>query len=288
MRDRWLALDDQVSHASYTGALLAALWHTFWLDNQNGLDLLARILPVLAVADPAAANAAVSVAGQFAGTFDPDQGRDLAMLAAAAGAAPGDSGSPGSGRRHHELDIAVAALSRSSAGREGDDLAVGIPADREVCLLILRAGLKAGEDDRDAVELLETAAGRTASSLLRHAIGPQALALANRLVWAGPQGTAVPTAVGLAAAGLATGALAGSASAWDAYGVALRNVGRPDDAVVALDRSLELDPGRVATHAHRGVALAANGRHGEALAAYRRHWPGIRGTPPRWSAAPTR
>jgi hypothetical protein len=76
MRDRWPGL------ASYTGALLAALWHTFWLDNQNGLDLLARVLPVLAVADPAAGSAAVSAAAQFAGTFYPDQRRDLEMLAA--------------------------------------------------------------------------------------------------------------------------------------------------------------------------------------------------------------
>jgi hypothetical protein len=82
MRDRWPGLDDQITHASYTGALLAALWHTFWLDNQNGLDLLARVLPVLAVADPAAGSAAVSAAAQFAGTFYPDQRRDLEMLAA--------------------------------------------------------------------------------------------------------------------------------------------------------------------------------------------------------------
>ena len=73
MRARWPTLDEQVAHAGYTTALLAVLWHTLWTDNQAGLDLLARILPVLSVAAPAAAEAAAAMTGQFEPALDSDR-----------------------------------------------------------------------------------------------------------------------------------------------------------------------------------------------------------------------
>lgn len=58
MRRSRPALDDQLADDGFTAALLAALWHTAWAANQDGLILFLQILPVLAVADPDTAQAA--------------------------------------------------------------------------------------------------------------------------------------------------------------------------------------------------------------------------------------
>ena len=69
MRHRWPTLDEQLAHIGFTTALLAALWHTLWMDNQAGLDLFIQILPVLAAADPPAAEAAADISGHVRGHF---------------------------------------------------------------------------------------------------------------------------------------------------------------------------------------------------------------------------
>ena len=269
MRSRWLSLDDQLDHTEFTGTLLALLWHTFWLDNQTGFDLFIHVLPILAVGDPATANAAVSVAEQFAGTFNPDLRRDLEFLTTLRPEVIlDDSSPPARGQQRRRLDITMPRLSLNPVTPKEDDFVIGGTTDREASLMILRASLRAREGDQEAIAMLEIAAAHTTSSRLRQAIGSQALALANRLIWAGPQGAAVPSTIGLAAAKLAVSMLSDNASAWDAYGVALRNANCPEDAVAALDQSLALDPSRAATHVNRGVAFAAQGRYTEALVAY--------------------
>ena len=80
MRARWPTLDEQLTHARFTTAVLAVLWHSLWADNQVGLDLFIDVLPVLAVADRPTADAAAVIANQFAGTFDDDQRHDLDLL----------------------------------------------------------------------------------------------------------------------------------------------------------------------------------------------------------------
>lgn len=51
-------------------------------------------------------------------------------------------------------------------------------------------------------------------------------------------------------------------------GSLLKNLGRPDEALEALDHALKLDPLRPRTHLHRGVVLRLLGRWVEALDAY--------------------
>ena len=80
MRGRWPALDEQLAHTRCTATVLALLWHTLWADNQAGLDLFIEVLPVLAVADRPAADAAARMIDRFAGTFDDDQRHDLDRL----------------------------------------------------------------------------------------------------------------------------------------------------------------------------------------------------------------
>ena len=209
MRIRWPTLDEQLDHTRFTTALLAALWHTLWTDNQAGLDLFTRILPVLVAADPPAADAAATMIEQFAGTFDHDQRGDLNLLTQAQpgafphGWVPGRHGTPA--RAARRVKITMPGLALHPPGLAANDPGVGEPGDRQVAVMILRAGLEADDhDDQTALATLQAAAAHTTSTRFRQAIGSQAQAIASRLIWAGPGGTSVPTAVGQAAAKLAT------------------------------------------------------------------------------------
>jgi Flp pilus assembly protein TadD len=53
-------------------------------------------------------------------------------------------------------------------------------------------------------------------------------------------------------------------------GVALGNLGRPEEAIASFRRALEIDPTDAATHYNMGVALNNLGRPEEAIASYRR------------------
>jgi tetratricopeptide (TPR) repeat protein len=270
MRGRWPTLDEQLGHSGFTSALLAMLWHTLWTDNQAGLDLLTRILPVLTAADPDTANAAVALTLEFADTFSQDQEHHFGLLteedtrayvitaqiiAERAGGLPR--------RRRRRAKLTLPGLSLISSGRVGAESLVGEPGDQQGAVMILQAGLLAGQDDEAAVAAMRTAAALVGSPRLRQAIGSQAAAIAHRLIWAGPARSAAPTATGLAAAEIATQMLTGRASAWLDYAAALVAVGRPEDAAAAYYQSVILDPDRI--HPKEGINLALLGDLDHAL-----------------------
>ncbi|MGH3197047.1 MAG: hypothetical protein ACRDNT_14160 [Streptosporangiaceae bacterium] len=156
MRARWPSLDEQVAHTGYATALLAALWHTLWADNQAGLDLLAQILPVLAIAHPATAAAAAAMTGQFEPTFSHDQRRDLDLLTQAGHDSfvtewlAKQRGMPAGMTRR--VRITLSGLAAQPPGRDADAVAIGTAVDREVAIMILRAGIHAEDhDDQSAI-----------------------------------------------------------------------------------------------------------------------------------------
>ena len=53
-------------------------------------------------------------------------------------------------------------------------------------------------------------------------------------------------------------------------GIALRDLGRFEEALAACDRAIEIDPRHAVAHTNRGNALRDLGRFEEALAAYDR------------------
>jgi len=164
------------------------------------------------------------------------------------------------------VNITMPGLALHPPDPAADDPLIGESGDRHVAVMILRAGLQA---DDQAVATLQAAAAQTTSTRFRQAVGFQVDAIALRGIWAG---TSVATAVGVAAAKLATEMSPRNASAWRSYGLlALSSTGRFEDALASYDQALALDPGGDATaHGGRGVTLQALGRFEEALAAYDR------------------
>jgi hypothetical protein len=73
-------LDHQLADGEFMAAVLAALWHTAWVDDQAGLELFIQILPVLAAAGPDSAQAAADIFGFFADTLSEGQRRVLNLL----------------------------------------------------------------------------------------------------------------------------------------------------------------------------------------------------------------
>jgi tetratricopeptide (TPR) repeat protein len=272
LRDRWPTLDDQLGHTEFTTALLGALWHASWISNQDGLDLLTAVLPVLAAADGRTADAAAATTGQFAGTYTSDQQYDLDQLTADRLSRLADllnALPPGRrGKTIRQARITREGLDMHRPGQTDDQPLLGQLGDRTAAVLILRARLQvADQQDPAAVASLLAAAAQTGSTRLGQAIGTQALAISERLIWAGPGRTAVPTDTGLAAAKIATELLPGSAPAWRSYGSALSMAGQYKEALAAHDQALALDPDNVGAHHNRGLSLRALGRLEEALAA---------------------
>jgi tetratricopeptide (TPR) repeat protein len=262
------ALDDQPADDEFMAAVLAALWHTAWVADQEGLELFIQILPVLAAADPDTAQAAAEILGFFADALSDGQRRDLDLLTQIRTAYP-DRLRSGRGKTARRVQVTMPGLALRLPGPAAADPVIGDPADRQVAVMILQAQLWAGNgSDERAITSLRSAATRTSSTRLRQAIGTQASAIASRLIFAGPGNTAVPSAAGLAAAKIATETLTDTASAWNYYGAALYMAKRLGDALAAFDQGITLDPGNAAAHNGRGIALRALGRLGDALAAF--------------------
>jgi tetratricopeptide (TPR) repeat protein len=273
MRGRWPTLDEQLGHTEYTTTVLATLWHTLWTGNQAGLDLLIQILPVLCAAHSPSADAAVAMTGQFEPTFGHDQRRDLDLLSQLrTGFFLGDW--PAGRQETHartarRARITLDGLALPLPGPAASTPAIGAPEDRDVAVLILRAGIQAeNHDDRSAIATLREAAAQTSSTRLRQAIGSRADIIARRLIWAGPGNTSVPSPAGLEAAELATSMRPDLTSAWHTYAAALNKAGRNEEALAAHDQAITLDPRNAIAHSNRGIVLRALGRHQDALAAY--------------------
>ena len=213
---------------------------------------------------------AAAVTDQFEPTFTDDQRRDLDLLTHLGPASfldawlvtPQGLTARSRGRR---VGIAVAGLGSRPVG---GPVLLGTAADREIAGTILDASIAAENgNDRAAVAALQAAA-HTVSIRLRKAVADRAGAVADRLVWAGPDRTAVRSELGLAAAHIATEVRPDHAPSLRAYAAALFTAGRAEDALEAYNRVIGLDPRNGWNFNNRGNALIALKRYEDALASY--------------------
>jgi tetratricopeptide (TPR) repeat protein len=273
LRSRWPTLDEQLAHSAYTTTVLSALWHTLWTDNQAGLDLLAEILPILAVTHPAAADAAAAITGQFEHTMDRGQCRDLDSLTQARPGTLGDERTATQlrtpARAARQANITLASLAFQPTQMAASTCAIGTPSDRQVSILILRAGIQAEDhDDESAIATLQEAAAQATSTRLQHAIGSRANTIASQLIWGSPSRTSVPDPLGLEAVELAIRTRPNLSSTWHAYAAALIRAARYKDALDACDQAITLSPSYATAHITRGTTLHNLGRDEDAQAAY--------------------
>jgi tetratricopeptide (TPR) repeat protein len=288
MRQRWPTLEEQLAHAAFTTTVLAALWHTLWEGNDLGLAQFTQLLPVLAVGDPPAAEAAADMINYFAETFDEDQRRHLDLLTQSPSAATPiglllGRGTVATDKRRVRITLPGLALNEQGA----NECSIGEPGDRLVANMILQAGLYVEDhNDQAAVMVLHAAANRTTSSRLREVIGARAQVIATGLLRGPEPGKLETLAVGFAAIKLAAETLPDSASAWEAYAAILDGLGQADRAQAAHERARELDfevtEARSIVGLHEksreldlvthlidmGRAAAASGYNEEALARY--------------------
>ena len=272
LRRRWPGLDEQVRHTAFTTTLLSLLWHTFWLGNQEGLDLFFEVLPVLAVTAPDTATAAAAMAGQFTRTFDASQKVDLGLLTQLRPAPVADESlakPPGSaitaGKR--VVDITQAGLTLLSRAPATAPTPLATPGDRSVAIMLLKARMQIiDHDDESAITLLESAFKQTGSSLMQRVTGALALEITRKHLRL-PENHANNSS-GLAAAKLSTLVLPASPIAWNFYAISLSRVRSYDESLLAYDRAIEIDPQNAVFHANRGTALQSLGRYKEAIAVY--------------------
>jgi hypothetical protein len=174
IRSRWPVLDDQLAHDAASTAVLSLLWHTLWIDNQDGLDLLMNLLPVLAVTAPATGDAAAAMSGHFVPVLDAAQKRDLDEITqiwpsgAFAVAMVGSDGFVYDPKRQVRVTPAGLSLLGQRTPREP---LLGTAADRQAAVLLLKAQLEITERrESEALPALRAAAALTSSGRLRRTI----------------------------------------------------------------------------------------------------------------------
>lgn len=269
---RRLHVDVRDALTAFTTTLLSLLWHTFWLGNQDGLDLFFEVLPVLAVTAPDTATAAAAIAGQFTRTFDPSQKVDLGLLTQLQQVPVSDESlaklpesAATAGKR--VVNVTQAGLTLLSGCPVTARTPLATPGDRSVAIMLLKAWLQIKDhDDESAITLLESAFNETSSGFLQRITGGLALEITRNYLRL-PESHATKTC-GLAAAKLATLALPASPVAWNFYAISLSRARSHDESLLAYDRAIEIDPQNAVFRANRGTALQALGRDKEAIAVY--------------------
>ncbi|HEX8065216.1 MAG TPA: tetratricopeptide repeat protein [Thermoleophilaceae bacterium] len=75
-RSSTATVDEQFANEEWRAAAAALLWHTFWSDNEVGLESIAELFPAASLMRPAFARELVGIGGNFADTFS-DRQRQL-------------------------------------------------------------------------------------------------------------------------------------------------------------------------------------------------------------------
>jgi Flp pilus assembly protein TadD/chemotaxis regulatin CheY-phosphate phosphatase CheZ len=302
-------IEDALADPSWRSGVLTLLWHTFWADPADGVDLLRELLPAALVLSPELRRAMMTLARQFAAA-GPRSGAqaiaDLHMLVSRLAGAdlsgylaptwqpaplpPGDAeaglraltGAP-SGAPVLPADVPraafVALLRVSSISRCGGDAATAMSELDRAASLVPTTAAHTGQALASiartlAGELLEPARGRAPAA----GLALRAARLAVRYAPAEPEGYAV---LGAASAGLGRAQEAAAAfgdaarlrpddpSFLNSLGMAHLMRGEQAEAEATIRRAVAMRPAAASLNFGLGLVLERQGRLAEAETAYR-------------------
>jgi tetratricopeptide (TPR) repeat protein len=259
---------------SMTGALL---WHTLWLDDQEGLRLLAHLLPAALLLRPAFAGQLLAAAEHFSPAYPRESQLVVAGLRVLAPASAfldrlrtffETAGQASATSVDRSRLGAAAQMLEASCSCPNPVLALDIPGP--VLLQVLKAQYPGsfGVNPAERLALLVRADAVITLDDERPGTISRIVAACAEEVAQSLSGSAETLQAAAKAAQLAVRRNPLRARAWRILADSHRRLEWDQEAVAAYDQAVLLDPDHAASHGNRGLVLARLGRDEEALAAY--------------------
>jgi len=260
-------VDAQMADQGWRIAVIALLWHTFWVDLDNGLQMLDGLFAAAVVADKDFAAALLRVATFFAPASTPDGQRRIGNLQLVTDLQRMFGPSPD--RRARATGAARDVVEALETCPADPLLATTPPASAYYDLLKASCyeALGLGVPDRAAI-LLRSASDVEAGGATARALASQVRELAVDVEGYRDAGAGAEQTI-ISAMRLRTRFDPDDADGHSSLGNTLLNLGRYDEAEASYREALRLDPGNAIYHYSLGGALSWFGRYDEAAAAYR-------------------
>jgi tetratricopeptide (TPR) repeat protein len=263
----------QVADADWTSLVVQLLWHTFWTSVDEGIRLLAHLLPATHALAPRLSTASIQVAGYFLPACTPAQRRVIQGLRLVFPGTPLVANLR-SKFRQFETGASISPLRPAvetllaAVNYPSPVLATDIPAQTWLAVCQVRYPETFGVSLRgqaDLVVRLGTALDPATSPALSRAIGKRAEQIADQIREATTTDKPDGYATAVAVAEVATRFAPNEVGAWWSLGLAHAAAGDAAEGIKAYDSAIRLDTSRAALHSNRGFLMAELGRYQEAI-----------------------
>ncbi|MEU8301471.1 tetratricopeptide repeat protein, partial [Micromonospora sp. NPDC048909] len=272
---------DQLADDGWCRTTSQLVWHTFWLDPEEGLKLLAHVLPAAQVLRPPFAATLLNTSETFEPFLPEEQRRVLATMRVLAPASPflrrlHTLFAHGDAARHppdrSQLRRTIAFLKACCAYPGGilvNDVPMRTWLDAFRVLHPESFGLDIAAQAATLIKVMLQIPERLAEPTeLDRRLAAKADEVAQLLIFTGPHKNAKASPPGLRLGLLGTSRDPTNANVWRTLGIARREAGDSDGALAAFDQAIRLNPKLPNIHVSRAFALMQAGRYEEALAAY--------------------
>jgi Flp pilus assembly protein TadD len=260
-------VDEQLADPGWQAAVVALLWHTFWIDSDKGLRLLKGLFTAAVTVDSSFAAALLGAAAFFRPTCGADGERLISDLQLVTGVQL--TFRPAPDKRARAAGAARDVLNALQTCPAGPLLAAAPPAAAYYDLLRASFHEAFGLAPPDRAALLFRAASDVEpGGATAHAITAQVRDLAIDPTEYRNAPPASQQAI-ISALELLTRFDPEDAVAHHNLGTALFGLSRYPEAEAAYREAVRLDPSSPVYHYNYGSALSLLGRHAEAEAAYR-------------------
>lgn len=294
-RGKGLGTIERLASEDWRSSVATFIWHSFWVGNRTGLDLLCEVFPAAVVLDRAFAHELVGLASFFSDSFSREQRsllRGLASLLSFGSFVDGwlakrrlafHRGERLGSAREEASDLDRRLALQEVGASNGGALLMPQDSDREVLVALLRAKSSTRTEPEQALAALQTAAEFVNDGPLTGQMAETARELARSLILAAPDGEpgVRMQKMGVSAAKLAARFDAGSPSSWFELAAAQKVAGELREALAAYeevirrfdhldersDKELLRDLARA--HFQKGLTFGDLGQREEEIEAYR-------------------